>query len=150
MHPNVSEAEALRVRSLGEYRYNQEKLRTALAWIAAQPTRTAALIGQRAWYFWFPADFGWKSYAAQRKRFAALHLLTVLSFAGLWLAWRRRMACARVLTLWLGLFPLIYYVVQFEVRYRTPILWISYLLAAFAIQSAFERTKRGGGPHGVL
>ncbi len=141
LHPNVNRAEAEKVLALGEYRYNQDKLREALVWMTAHPARTAALIGQRVWYFWFPADFGWESYASQRKRFATVHFLTVLSFVGLALMWLRRMTTAGLLTVWMGAFPLIYYLVQFEVRYRSPLLWLVYLLAAFVVQVTVEKAR---------
>ena len=36
-------------------------------------------------------------------------------------------------TISLGLFPLVYYAVQYEYRYRYPILWMTFLLGAFPI-----------------
>lgn len=134
LHPNIQGKEAHLVRELGEFQYNRQKLNTALRWIFAHPRRTAKLIGQRVWYYWFPSDAGWTGYREQRKRFATLHLLTVLAFAGLWLAWRYRIPSAGLLTLWMLLFPAIYYLVQFETRYRFSFLWITYLLAAFTVQ----------------
>jgi hypothetical protein len=142
LHPNIQGAEAAKLRDLGEFRYNRARLGDALSWMAAHPTRTASLIGQRIWYYWFPSDAGWEGYVEQRKRFATLHLLTVLSFVGLGLMWRRRMPHASLMTLWIGLYPAIYYLEQFEGRYRYSGLWITYLLAAFAVQVLVEKSRK--------
>ena len=64
----------------------------------------------------------------------ALHALTVASFFGLYQSLKRRILSATFLLLWIALFPLIYYVVQFEYRYRYPLLWTTCLLAAEAIR----------------
>ena len=55
--------------------------------------------------------------------------MTLLSIPGLWLLWKKNAHAAGILALWLVLFPLIYYVVQFDPRYRFPILWVNFLLA---------------------
>jgi hypothetical protein len=141
LHPNINGQEAIQIRALGEYKYNQQKFSVALRWIAAHPARTASLIGQRFWYYWFPSDSGWNGYGEQRKRFATLHLLTLLAFVGLWLAWRARLPSARLLTQWVVLFPAIYYLVQFETRYRFSFLWITYILAAFALQQLLKKAR---------
>jgi hypothetical protein len=142
LHPNTSLEQATAVRQLGEYRYNQDRLRTALGWIAAHPGRAAQLVGERFWFFWFPSDRGWRGYFEQRKRMLFLHITTLASFAGLFLGLRQRQNATMLLALWLAIFPIIYYVVQFEERYRYPILWITLLESAclldwIAIRSAF-------------
>jgi hypothetical protein len=133
LHPNQSPEEARVLRDMGEYRYNQDRLRKAISWIAEHPGRSARLAMQRLWYFWFPSDRGWEGYREQGWRRASLHVMTLASLIGLWLAFRARLPAAGMLALWLALFPLIYYVVQYESRYRHPILWITWLLAAHAV-----------------
>lgn len=142
LHPNDNLAEAAEVRRLGEYKYNRHRLHRALQWIAAHPLRSASLAGQRLWFFWFPSDYGWRGYVDQRKRIWALHAMTLASIAGLILAFRRTPAAAYVFTLWLAAFPIIYYLVQFEARYRYPILWITWLLAAYAASPVIVRGLR--------
>ena len=41
-------------------------------------------------------------------------------------------------TIWLAFFPLIYYVVQYEDRYRYPIMWITFLLGALPVSLCIE------------
>lgn len=58
LHPNSSVEEALTLRAMGEYRYNQMCLKKALAWMRKHPARAASLTAKRAWFFWFPAEDG--------------------------------------------------------------------------------------------
>jgi hypothetical protein len=50
-----------------------------------------------------------------------------------------RPTASRVLVLWLVIFPLVYYLVQFETRYRYPILWLTWLLAAYFVTAWISR-----------
>jgi hypothetical protein len=53
--------------------------------------------------------------------------------------------------LWLGCFPFIHHVVQFEDRYRTPILWLTFLLAASALMRiGLWIMRRAGFPESSL
>jgi len=74
--------------------------------------------------------------------------MTLLSIPGIWLMWKKNPSAAGILALWLLFFPLIYYIIQFDPRYRFPILWVTLLLAAFLIAElakgvwhAFRTTK---------
>src|SRR5215472_2697670 len=103
-HPNSSTEEAQTLRALGEYRYNQTRLRKALAWIRAHPARAANLTLQRVWFFWFPSENGLHGYREQRLRMLALHALTVASFFGLYQSLKRRIFSATFQLLWVALF----------------------------------------------
>ncbi|MEO8099306.1 MAG: hypothetical protein ABI811_16500 [Acidobacteriota bacterium] len=148
LHPNSAASEAAEVRDLGEVRYNQTRQQQALAWIRNNPSATISLIAQRAWYFWFPSSSGLSGYATQRPRTWLLHLITLLSFLGLW--WARsgagkQPAAASLLSSFYLLFPLIYYALLSVPRYRNPILWITWLLAASALARLFS-----GNPHSPI
>jgi hypothetical protein len=147
LHPNASIQEAAEVLRLGEYRYNQDRLRRAQAWILGHPGRAASLILQRFWFFWFPSDYGWEGYLHQRKRMLASHALTLASLGGLLLWFRRIPQTFGVVALWLVSFPLIYYVLQFESRYRYPILWITWILAAYVVAAASARIRSYTSAH---
>jgi hypothetical protein len=58
---------------------------------------------------------------------------------GLFILGRRDITSAGVLTSCLLLFPVIHYIVQFEYRYRDPILWITFLLGAVPITACLTR-----------
>jgi hypothetical protein len=124
LHPNESDAEAARLRAIGELAYNRERMGEALRWMQTHPRRFATLTMQRFAAFWFP-DRG-------------VAILTLLSVPGLWLLWRRERAPAMRIGAWLVLFPPVYYLTQWIGRYRTPVLWATMLPAAYAIVSALR------------
>jgi hypothetical protein len=66
-------------------------------------------------------------------RSLVLYSTTLLSIPGLLLLFSRYRAGAALCLMWLGFFPIIHYIVQFEDRYRTPIFWLTFLLASLAL-----------------
>ena len=131
-HPNPSRAVAAQLAAAGEVSFYREKLREALGWIATYRAAFLRLTAQRFRLFWFPsAECVWEAVLAW--------LVTLLSLPGLFLIARRNSCAACVLaTAWL-LFPLVYYVVPFEPRYRYPIYWTSLLPAGYALTAAFRK-----------
>ncbi len=109
-HPSLSLAEADRVCYYGEVAYNRQKLDRAFAWMADHPARFIALSVTRIRLFWFPSAY--------------FTVLVVLALFGVY----RSPAAWVFASIWL-LFPLVYYVVQYDPRYRHPLEW-SILLAA--------------------
>jgi hypothetical protein len=131
-HPNKAAGEAEKVRNLGEYEYNRVRMREALDWIKSNPGPFTSLTFQRIVAFWFPSPSG----NPLRDTQVPLGILLVwfmglLSVPGLWLMWKKNRDAAAILLLWLLLFPLIYYLIQFDVRYRYPILWVTILSGCF-------------------
>lgn len=142
-HPNESASEAAQVRAMGEYEYNREKLREALAWMKNNRAKFADLTKQRFLAFWFYTPGG--NYFAGRHIPPSIWIIWLafpLSVAGLWLLFRRDRASAWICLAWLALFPPIYYFVEFIPRYRYPILWATFLPASFALQQAAEAAWR--------
>jgi hypothetical protein len=125
-HPNESPAEAARVRELGEAAYNRACLAATRRWIAAHPAAFLRLTASRVRLFWFP----------EGRRAWPLWGLTAISIAGIALLGRRDRPAAWTLAAILALYPLIYYLVQAEERYRYPIVWVTLLLAGYAITAA--------------
>lgn len=133
---------------LGEVRYNQERLGTAIAWIRQNPARFLRLLVQRAIAFWFPDErgggpFGFRWRSPRRVERIAIHTMTLLSPLGLWLLLRSNRIAAQLFALWLSVFPLTYYVLHFEDRYRWPIMWISFMLAALVLVKGLARLYDG-------
>jgi hypothetical protein len=58
-------------------------------------------------------------------------VLALLSIPGLWVLWRSHRSAAGIVVIWLVLFPPIYYFIQYDVRYRYPILWATFLPGCF-------------------
>ena len=136
LHPNVSLPEALAVRELGEVRYNSGRLAAARRWIAAHPRRYLALTAARARQFWFPWEAG------KHGHDCSVAAVTAISFLGLLLlALRRQPACVYLAAVLL-IYPLLYYSIQMDPRYRAAILWVSLLACGYALAAGAERIAR--------
>lgn len=129
-HPNVDREEALRVRAMGEAAYQKAKLKVAIEWIESNPGRFMRLTAARAWAFWFPVD-------ADRSYRYPVWAVTAVGMAGLALLWRRRHPAALPLTAILAVYPLVFYVLQADMRYRAP----SYAFSILAASIVFEELR---------
>lgn len=142
-HPNASEIEAVKVLLDGEVVYNDRRMHEARAWIGRNPGRFAGLSLERAAAFWVPRESaGFLSGVLERGRRSErlmIFAMTLLSLAGLWFAARRDAASTAIMASWLAVYPLPYYLVQFEDRYRYPIMWITFLLGALALCETARR-----------
>jgi hypothetical protein len=132
-HPAHSETEWRKLVEQGEIAYNRKLLREALADVARDPLHFLGLTGERIWRFWL-----WPSHRTGTMLFTLL--FTTLGIAGL-----RRFPPSEARSL-LGLillaYPLIYYVVQVDRRYRYPVEWIFTLgAAAFVMQKLGRRVS---------
>ena len=142
VHPNKSLIEARKVMELGEIKYNALRLNEAVRWISSHPARFIKLSTMRFVAFWFPTEAFSIHYAhtsERRLERAIIYLMTLLSVPGLFILCRRDIKSAAVLTSCLLVFPVIHYIVQFEYRYRDPILWIAFLLGAVPIAACGQR-----------
>jgi hypothetical protein len=145
-HPNVNPEEARKVIVLGEPAYNDIRLHQAIQWIASHPGRFGKLSLVRFVAFWFPNESGNPITELRTPGFRAqcliVYTMTLLSLYGLVLLFRRDAISAWICALWLMLFPVIYYFIQYIDRYREPILWVSFLLGAFPLSGAAKRLAR--------
>ncbi|HXP88273.1 MAG TPA: hypothetical protein VN841_26315 [Bryobacteraceae bacterium] len=142
-HPNQNLEEALAVRRLGEAAYNRERMRNAFEWIVAHPGRAARLVAGRTWLFWFPSIDRWPEYLRNRQQSLIFWALTLATLGGVRLSLKHRTPGALVVGTLLALFPLVYYIVQFDPRYRYPILWVTWLEAAYFCAFLWERATAG-------
>lgn len=137
-HPNRSAAEAKRALDLGEADYNQLRLREALDWMKSHRRRFAWLTTCRFVAWWLPTESGTLRYVeyAGRDRLlerSIVYLATLLSVTGFVILYRRDVKSAMVCARCLFLLPFIYYIVQYQDRYRMPTLWLTLLLGAYPI-----------------
>jgi hypothetical protein len=130
-HPNEYAAEAQKVLELGEVAYNRLKMREAMQWIRANPKRAISLWIQRFKLFWFPEPEGvialW-----------TIDLLTPVSLIGFFFLARANRAGAFLLMTFVVVYPLVYYVIQASNRYRIPILWVTFGVAAACLAAPLE------------
>jgi hypothetical protein len=133
-HPNESIEEAEKVRRLGEYQYNKLKQREAMSWIRSSPREFLELTERRFLAFWLPTPTG-NPFSDQQvpTTLRMFWVLTLLSIAGLWLLYRQDPIAAGVCLAWLTFFPPVYYFIQFDVRYRYPILWATFFPGCFFV-----------------
>ena len=158
-HPNENLSEASLLMSLGEIRYDRQKIADTARWIRNNPQRFSALTGQRFVSFWFPPverlpsqlELEKKGYSgpnpvagwiAYRNRAAwVIRIVTCLSIPGLVLMLLRREAVVLYVLAALGIYPLLYYVVVADQRYRVPVLWLSLLPAGYFVYYLIELTQ---------
>ena len=130
-HPSANRNEAANVAELGEVRYNQAKLSEAIRWIRSNPAEFARLTGRRVFAWWFPPG--------SAPVMAAKWLMTLLSFLGLVLLWRRhRLLAVLFAATWVAL-PALYYVLSWSSRYRYPMEWQLVLCAAVCLTAIAAR-----------
>lgn len=124
--PNYNLAEARAFRDLGELNYDRARLTTAEDWMRRNPGRFLRLTFSRFITFWFPSTFEYP--------FKALTIWTVtlLSIPGLILMAFRRVHAAAFAAVVLAGYPLVYYVIVSDVRYRYPVMWLSLLPAGYS------------------
>jgi hypothetical protein len=130
-HPNPNVEVAAQLTAAGEVPFNRAKRREALTWIAAHHSTFLSLTMHRFRLFWLPdLDHLWQV--------TLVWLITLLSFLGLWTMAHKSVVAPRLMAAAWLLFPLIYYVIQFEPRYRYPIFWTTLLSAAYAMVSIWR------------
>ena len=127
-HPSYNPGEAGQVAKIGEGPYNRAKLALAMYWIFGHPGHFLWLCVQRVFWYWFPSPAeGWPAYIYR--------LVNVLAIVGIWLA--RRTWGALHLVLAAVCYSLPYVLIQSDLRYSFPMLWVPALLAGFALHELF-------------
>jgi len=122
-HPFVNRAECDRIVRLGEVSYMHSKLQQAAGWIESHPQHFAVLTAERVRLFWFPKAYRWY-------QTALIWALTAMALVGLVMIRNsHRVAFRLIAAIWI-MYPLVYYVVQWDNRYRYPIHWTILLLAS--------------------
>lgn len=123
--PNYNLAEARAFRDLGELNYDRTRLNAAKEWMRRHPSQFLRLTFARFIAFWFPSTFEHPFKAL------AIRTFTLLSIPGLFLMAFRRVPVTAFALFVLVEYPLVYYVIVSDVRYRYPIIWLSLLPAGY-------------------
>jgi len=138
-HPRVDLLEARKVIELGEMEYMREVMNESLAWMKDNPLEFVKLTFMRFVHFWFgpltpsPAS-------------ALIVVLTILAAMGIRRVFPSLTLPQRIiLSTPLLTYPLIYYLVPYMPRYRTPIDWMLFLLAGIEIWGWFDWQKTRPG-----
>jgi predicted neutral ceramidase superfamily lipid hydrolase len=125
---------------MGELKYNTYRRQTAVAWITANPRAFFYLTVHRVFEFWFP-NMAEGPYAVM------ISFITILSLAGFVLMARWRESFLQFAICASLVYPLTYYVVLSDSRYRIPILWISLLGAGYFMQAVWRLCPRWRTAH---
>lgn len=128
-HPNLGAHEAQLVRDLGEVRYDRFRIAGAKRWITSHPGRFVHLTLARVKDFWLPPYEIGSWYHAY-----CISLITLLSVPGMILMMRRREPVVAFISVVLFIYPLMYYIVVADIRYRFPVLWLSLLPAGYFVR----------------
>ena len=139
-HPNPNPDIAGEIIDKGEVQFNRDRLRRALAWIESNPRAFAWLTAQRFIRYWFP-------YLGSYRYAIPMGIVTVLSWVGLAVMFRRQCQGFWLLGSTLLVYPLVHYIVQFEARYRYPIFWATFVPAAYAIFEIARLLRKERKPH---
>jgi hypothetical protein len=107
-------------------------------WVLSHPARFATLTLERIAYFWFPLEFTDKPTLVSG---VLMTMATLLSFLAV--RWRKSLGFA-ILVAGLLSYPLTYYLVQLEQRYRYPVFWMTVLLAAIGVDLVLDRWVQAG------
>jgi len=131
VHPNANLELDERIAAIGEFRFNKERLKAAWSWTRTHWVEFAALSAKRFLFFWFPAAAGGRG--LELLGTLVVSLITAASIPGLVLMYRANRFAAYLLASCLFSFPLVHYLVQVDLRYRFPILWVSSMATAFLL-----------------
>ena len=134
-NPNTNISEALLLKQIGEVNYDRQRTNETKAWIRAHPEKFLRLTLARMLDFWFPVvgEHPFKAFV--------IWTATLLSLPGLLLMLKRRMDLAVFTLVVLLVYPLMYYIVVSDVRYRLPVLWLSLLPAGFFLVELWSRRR---------
>jgi hypothetical protein len=133
VHPSSNLTILSRLRQQGEYQFAARQMATTVQWVRSHPARFATLTLERIAYFWFPLE---RTDKWALMNGVVMSLTTVLSFLSV--LWRRSPGFA-ILAAGLSFYPISYYLVQGEQRYRYPVFWMSVLLAAVGVELILGR-----------
>jgi hypothetical protein len=149
-HPNVNVHEAELLRASGEVQYDRKRIADTKRWIRSNPAKFFEFTAARIHEFWFPArevlptdivfSDAFRRWVNQQNRVAyAIWIITALSVPGLILMTRRREPLTLFVLTVLAIYPLMYYVVVSDMRYRYPVLWLSLLPAGYFVGAALAK-----------
>ena len=135
MHPESNAVEAALLMNMGEPAYDRLRRNQALAWMWSHPRRLLQLTLARIAEFWFPVP------TPPHRATYMIWIITLISIPGFLLMLYRRLPVAALFGAIFLIYPLLYYVVVSEGRYRLPILWLSCLTAGYLVTAIPARRR---------
>ena len=138
--PLSSQLAAQAVERLGESAYYHQQLLNAYHWIGSHPRKFLHLTADRVRYFWFPPlEPHIKGVISSLLTWC----FTLVGIAGLFVMFQHHRGPALAITvIWLT-YPLVYYLLQIDLRYRYPIEWTFLFGASYGFFTAWDRLLVG-------
>lgn len=140
-HPYSTQRACAEFARYGEVAMNQRDEQRGLAWIRANPGRSAQLIAEHFVAFWRMA-------VPSPVKTMASELLTLFALLGLCVCFRKYSFAGQLTGIVLLTYPLVYYINFFDERYRYPLHPIILLLAGvffIEIRGMFQSDSGTGG-----
>ena len=129
-----------RYKRLGELAYSRDQGDRAKAIIRTHPGVFASHILRRVYFFWasvpHPTEHGWKGVAAETGREFSYAFLSLAGILGLALAIRDKIPAAWLFFWAFAIYPLLYYAVTVQARFRHPLEPLICVLAVYLFRSA--------------
>jgi hypothetical protein len=133
-----------RYKRLGELAYSREQGDRARAIIQAHPATFTSHILKRAYFFWVsvphPTEHGWKGVATETGREFSYAFLSLAGLFGLALALRSKIPAAWLFFWAFAIYPLLYYAVTVQARFRHPLEPLICILAVYLFRSAAAKS----------
>lgn len=145
LHPSSSHIEARRMQKLGEIAYMDEKMAQFKQFVREHPDVFLVRTVRRFFHYWFsiweyrPARLAAKPFETADIPFAGFVTLTAM--VGLRELWKRNRLEAIPYVLFLGLYPVVFYLSHRSYRYRHPVDPFLVLLGVAAMVAWWERRK---------
>ena len=143
---NQASPDFQRYKRLGELAYSREQGDRAKAIIQQHPGIFASHILRRIYFFWasvpHPTEHGWKGVVAETAREFSHAFLSLAGLLGLALALRDRVPAAWLFFWAFAIYPLLYYVVTVQARFRHPLEPLICVLAVYLFRSAKPSPSR--------
>lgn len=125
-HPFTNSEECQVYARLGEQAYMERKRKLFLGWLKEHPSQFLRMSLVRMGHFWFPAT------QSQLAMPQFQWLITVLGWIGLWRMRKQGVEMWQWFAILWIFYPLTYYFVQSDFRYRYPVQWTLLLCAGWA------------------
>jgi hypothetical protein len=148
LHPDEDAGVMAEFQRLGEIRFMDAKEKEALEWIRTHPGDFVRNSFDRVSDTWLAFDEPVWQVRLMHTKMQWLYLLSTIysavTFAGAFLAARRRNEYAALFGTALVVFPAIYYVTHSSLRYRYPIEPVMALMTAYALVSLVSAIRHWG------
>ena len=136
LHPTHNVAEFQKYKAMGELAYVAERKKEAVEWIKTHPEKFAIVTFRKFVYYWYGVPRSLNPAWMEPLKNSLFATSSLLTFFGLYLAFRQRRPHVWLFFWLLLVYPMVYYVVFPHARYRHPVDPEIAILCVFVITQA--------------